>query len=586
VLKASKESGARAAAAGARGGGGAAVRGGGAAGDTAGLLRHVEVACKQLAAALAAPEAQHGASQGPNDPAAQAWKLAPLLPTLEALRERLLRFVMAQAEADSGGGGSDAPVAAAAAAAACEGPAAGGASQQEAPDATGAAAAAAADSDSADAGATDAGATKPGATDPGAAEPGAADAASAAAAANADAAAAARLFSGAAAATAPGARGTQELAWWYLDCSGALRGPYTPSTMLRWWCQGFLEADLPLAAVAEAPDGAVPRPAGRLVPLRVLLDVVAAGGSFEAEDPAWAPAGGSGTGGVSAALRDAPAGGGASGGAPGDGGGAAAARRGGLLGSLVSALGGASPRGGPVGAGAGGRGGGSPEKQAPPPRGPDQGSPLQRAGAAAATAAPPAPPRWGAPPQPSPRRARRARARPWAEEIELDTLPPSPQRGGGGAGGASCLSAGSGMHPLGPAEHHPLADGGADGAVNGGESTAAAVAAARHAAAPAQGLRLRVSSCGGAADDSAPAAVIPCLQDTGALDALPSSALAGGATPRGSPARLLAWRGGGAAGAGAPVAAAAQGGGGRGVLAAAAKIGGSLHEALRSLSPT
>ncbi len=127
--------------------------------------------------------------------------------------------------------------------------------------------------------------------------------------ADAHAAAAARLFSGAAAATAPGARGAREVGWWYRGDDSSLRGPYPSTTMLRWWCQGFLEDGLAVAAVAEQPDGSVPRPAGALRPLLDLIAAVAAGGRFEPEDPAWLPdaAGGAGGGwGVQQAAKVAP----------------------------------------------------------------------------------------------------------------------------------------------------------------------------------------------------------------------------------------------------------------------------------------
>jgi len=105
------------------------------------------------------------------------------------------------------------------------------------------------------------------------------------------AAAAARLFSGAAAATSPAAHGAAEVGWWYRDDSSlsALRGPYSPATMLRWWCQGFLEEGLLLAAVAEQPDGSVPPPQKLFRPLEDLVKTVAAGGTFEPEDPSWLP---------------------------------------------------------------------------------------------------------------------------------------------------------------------------------------------------------------------------------------------------------------------------------------------------------
>lgn len=131
------------------------------------------------------------------------------------------------------------------------------------------------------------------------------------------ASAAARLFSGAALAPTLAVHGARELGWYYRDDASVLRGPHSPSTILRWWCQGFLEDGLLLAAVTEQPDGSVPVPSGSFRPLSELLHEVASGGCIEPEGPAWLPAAckaadggdgisGSGPGGVAAVADVSP----------------------------------------------------------------------------------------------------------------------------------------------------------------------------------------------------------------------------------------------------------------------------------------
>eukprot|EP00775_Hariotina_reticulata_P002632 gene2632-2933_t len=79
-------------------------------------------------------------------------------------------------------------------------------------------------------------------------------------------AAAARLFSGATTQLqAP------HLSWYYLDGS-RVRGPHDPALMIRWYCNCFIEQQLPVAAVLQQPlDSSSPPPLTAFVSLRELL---------------------------------------------------------------------------------------------------------------------------------------------------------------------------------------------------------------------------------------------------------------------------------------------------------------------------
>jgi len=89
-------------------------------------------------------------------------------------------------------------------------------------------------------------------------------------------AAAARLFSGATTQLqAP------HLSWYYLDGS-RVRGPHDPALMIRWYCNCFIEQQLPVAAVLQQPlDSSSPPPLTAFVPLKELLARVEQGCSYQ-----------------------------------------------------------------------------------------------------------------------------------------------------------------------------------------------------------------------------------------------------------------------------------------------------------------
>lgn len=97
----------------------------------------------------------------------------------------------------------------------------------------------------------------------------------------------ARLFSGAAT-TAP-----VELGWYYLDDERRARGPYDAATMIRWYCQSFLEDQLPVSAVVLQPDCSAPQPPlNSFQPLVDVLQQVAQGGCYIPVEPYWSPGSG------------------------------------------------------------------------------------------------------------------------------------------------------------------------------------------------------------------------------------------------------------------------------------------------------
>jgi hypothetical protein len=90
-------------------------------------------------------------------------------------------------------------------------------------------------------------------------------------------AAAARLFSGSTAQL----QAPHHLSWYYLDGS-RVRGPHDAALMIRWYCNGFIEQHLPVAAVLQqSQDSSKPPPLAAFVPMKQLLAQVGQGCHYQ-----------------------------------------------------------------------------------------------------------------------------------------------------------------------------------------------------------------------------------------------------------------------------------------------------------------